>query len=221
MDKDGVSRATVYRRLKAKHTKWLARGARLGNSRDRQNEHPDGFYPTPPRGIRALLAVETFAGVIWEPACGDGVISRILEAAGHEVISTDLVDRGYGRSGHDFLADFVTVADHIITNPPYHLAKRFVEHALERIPPTGTVCMLLPTTWEAAQRHRHLMAKCCRKWTFSKRLRMPRGGYTGRQASPQLHVSWYVFRRDHTGPTESVTLAPDCGEESPLLDLVR
>ena len=56
--------------------------------------------------------------MIWEPACGDGAMSRILEAAGHTVISTDLVDRGYGRGGHDFLADHETMADHIVTNPP-------------------------------------------------------------------------------------------------------
>ena len=29
------------------------------------------FYPTPPEATRALLSVETFEGLIWEPACGD------------------------------------------------------------------------------------------------------------------------------------------------------
>jgi hypothetical protein len=28
------------------------------------------FYPTPPEATRALLSVETFDGLIWEPACG-------------------------------------------------------------------------------------------------------------------------------------------------------
>jgi len=41
--------------------------------------------------------VESFEGQIWEPACGDGAISRVLEAAGYQVISTDLIDRGYGQ----------------------------------------------------------------------------------------------------------------------------
>jgi hypothetical protein len=66
----------------------------------------------------------------------------------HTVISTDLVDRGYGRGGRDFLADHETVAEHTVTNPPYSpprgLAAKFVEHALSRIRPGGTVCMLLP-----------------------------------------------------------------------------
>jgi hypothetical protein len=217
MEKDGVSRATVYRRLKAKHEAHLAKLARAGVGRDRQNEHPDGFYPTPPRGTRALLSVENFSGVIWEPACGDGAISRILEAAGHEVISTDLVDRNYGRGGHDFLADHTTRADHIITNPPFALSRQFVEHALSRIPTHGTVCMLLRANWEAAQSRRHLMACCCRKWTFSRRLEMRRGGYSGKRAGSQMDTAWFVFRLQHTGPTLTRVLEPNCGEALPLL----
>ena len=140
----------------------------MGNSRDHLNQHPDGYHLTPPRGDLALLARESFKGVLWECACGDGAISRILEAAEFEVISTDLVDRGYGHGGHDFLADHTTLANHVITNPPYGpargLAARFVEHALTRIRHGGTVCMLLRTNWEAPQAHRRLMARCCRKY---------------------------------------------------------
>jgi len=36
------------------------------------------FYPTPPEATRALLSVESFEGDIWEPACGDGAISKVL-----------------------------------------------------------------------------------------------------------------------------------------------
>ena len=141
---------------------------------------------------------------------------------GVEVISTDLVDRGYGRGGHDFLADHVTLADHIITNPPYGpargLAAKFVEHALTRIRSGGTVCMLLRTNWEAPQAHQHLMARCARKYTFSRRLEMHRGGYTGKKHSPQLDVSWYVFSNEHAGPTQTKVLPPDCGDEVALFN---
>jgi hypothetical protein len=131
----------------------------MGNARDCLNQHiRTGFYPTPPRAVHALLACESFKGVLWEPASGDGAISRVLEAAGFEVLSTDLVDRGYGRGGHDFAADSTTLAYHIITNPPFGpsrgLAARFVAHALTRIRPGGTVCILLRTNWEALRRVR-------------------------------------------------------------------
>ncbi|WP_041787782.1 hypothetical protein [Rhodomicrobium vannielii] len=55
------------------------------------------FYPTPPEATRALLSVERFDGPIWEPACGTGWISEELIAAGYDVLSTDLVNYGYGR----------------------------------------------------------------------------------------------------------------------------
>jgi hypothetical protein len=65
------------------------------------------------------LSVEAFEGDIWEPACGDGAISKVLETAGYRVVSTDLIDRGYGAGGHNFLKSTKPLAKNIITNPPY------------------------------------------------------------------------------------------------------
>ena len=61
----------------------------------------DDFYPTPPEAVEALLSVEKFIGDIWEPACGDGAISKVLEVE-HNVVSSDLNDYGFGKSGVDF-----------------------------------------------------------------------------------------------------------------------
>jgi len=107
---------------------------------------PNEFYPTPPSAVRALLSVEQFDGSIWEPACGDGAISRTLMDAGHKVVSTDLIDHGYGQNGIDFLKQQRPRAKHIITNPPYGrgLADRFVGRALNLTRQTGgKVAMLL------------------------------------------------------------------------------
>lgn len=108
---------------------------------------PHDFYPTPPEAVRALLSVETFEGSIWEPACGDGAISKVLLEAGHEVVSTDLIDRGFGIGGQDFLKSDRPLAKHIITNPPYGthgLADLFVRRALIHCQKTGgSVAMLL------------------------------------------------------------------------------
>lgn len=115
--------------------------------RKRAGRAPLEFYPTPPEATRALLSVEDFDGSIWECACGDGAISRELTAAGHDVISTDLVDRGYGQGGHNFLKSDKALAKHIITNPPYGthgLGDAFVRRALIHAHKTGgTVAMLL------------------------------------------------------------------------------
>jgi len=103
-----------------------------GNGR---NHHPDDFYPTPFDAVEALLA-ETgqFMGrTVHEPACGDGAISRVLELHGYDVISTDLIYRGYGLGGMDFLAH-APVADTIVTNPPFKYAAEFVRHAMAHKP---------------------------------------------------------------------------------------
>ena len=70
-----------------------------------------------------------------------------LPAAGYDVTSTDLVDRGFGTGGHDFLKSDKPLAKHIITNPPYGthgLGDAFVRRALIHARKTGgTVAMLL------------------------------------------------------------------------------
>jgi hypothetical protein len=104
------------------------------------------FYPTPPEATRALLSAESFDGSIWEPACGEGHIAKVLAGAGHDVVSTDLVAYGFGEAGRDFLAERQPLAKHIVTNPPYGrgLADAFIRHALHLTKETGgKVAMLL------------------------------------------------------------------------------
>ena len=120
---------------------WAADAARATPFRI-QNE----FYPTPPEATRALLSVETFDGDIWEPACGDGRIAKVLADHGHAVVATDLHAYGVGTSGIDFLRERTARAKHIVTNPPYGrgLADAFVKQALALTRETGgKVAMLL------------------------------------------------------------------------------
>src|SRR3954467_4917989 len=87
-----------------------------------------------------------------------GAMARVLEAHGHHVVATDLVDRGYGEGGRDFmlesrLLDGVTA---IVTNPPYGgaLARRVVDHALElMLPVGGMVAMLMNVQWQTAKKN--------------------------------------------------------------------
>jgi hypothetical protein len=63
---------------------------------------PD-FFRTPRWATFALIENEKFNGEIWECACGDGTMSRVLEETGQPVRSTDLYDRCFGEAGVDFL----------------------------------------------------------------------------------------------------------------------
>ncbi len=102
---------------------------------DPVNRHPEDWYPTWPGATRALLSVERFDGAIWEPACGEGDMSKVLEAAGYDVISSDLIDRGYGEGGRDFLMEWQPRAPNIVTNPPFRWAIEFTDRALQLTEP--------------------------------------------------------------------------------------
>jgi hypothetical protein len=62
---------------------------------------------------------------VWEPACGDGAMVRVLEEAGYEVRGTDIAH------GHDFLESDMR-AGSIVTNPPFSLLEGFVRHGLRQ-----------------------------------------------------------------------------------------
>mgnify|MGYP003109821110 CR=1 FL=1 len=90
------------------------------------------FYATPLDAIEDLIKYEKFDGKILECSCGDGAISDPLIKAGYDVYSSDLIDRGYGETGVDFLKSTKQV-DNIITNPPFNLATEFTLHGLNLI----------------------------------------------------------------------------------------
>ena len=130
----------------------------IGGKSPKNSRNAADFYATPRECTNALL--DNFdwlfrGGRIWEPACGDGAISKVLEERNLRVISTDLYDRGYGESGMNFLnAD--CQCDGIITNPPFKLAAEFIERsAAKNIP----FAMLTKATfWHAKKREKLFMS---------------------------------------------------------------
>ena len=128
-------------------------GASNHTDADRQRED---YYATEPKATEWLCKLERFEGRILEPSCGEGHMSRVLEAAGYEVVSRDLVDRGYGEVA-DFLAiDNLEWDGNIVTNPPYKYAQEFVEKALSIIPKGKKVAMFLKLTFLEGKARRAL-----------------------------------------------------------------
>ena len=78
------------------------------------------FYATPLDAIEDLIKYEKFDGKIWECACGNGAMSKVMKDNGYEVYSSDLIDRGYGETGIDFLKSDMKF-DNIINNTPFNL----------------------------------------------------------------------------------------------------
>jgi len=164
------------------------------------------FYPTPPEATRALLSVESFDGDIWEPACGNGHISKELIKAGYEVVSTDLAHREYGEGGINFLKTAKPLAKHIITNPPYGkhgLADAFIRKALLHTRKTGgTVAMLL--NWRSlcnADRHKkYIKTPPSAIYAIDELTCWPYGIPTSKfpRISKQQYC-WLVWKPNHTG----------------------
>jgi hypothetical protein len=172
---------------------------------DPANRDHDDFYPTPPEGTHALLAVETFRGTVWECACGDGRMSRVLEAHGYDVESSDLVDRGYGTPRVDFLMETRQV-DNIVTNPPYKLAEEFALHALPLA--RRKVALLCRLAWLEGERRRRMFESTplARVWVFSRRLAIHRRGETTGRG--MIAFAWYVWQHGHEGPPTIGWLSP-------------
>jgi hypothetical protein len=155
------------------------------------------FYPTPSDAVDALLKHEKFEGVIWEPACGDGAICKVLESHGYEVLATDLIDRGWGQGDHDFLTSDLK-AENIVTNPPFTMAEQFVRLSLQRT--TGKVVMLCKLQFLEGAKRKIMFEETplARVYVFSKRLTMTRNGEKMKN-SGMIAFCWLVWEHGYTG----------------------
>lgn len=180
--------------------------AMLGKSKYERRE--GDFYETPAWCTEALIASVRLPGVIWEPAAGRGAIVAPLVAAGHKVYASDIEVRdGFELMVSDFLASRRSHrdADAIVTNPPYTLAREFIEHALGLMEPVGgVVAMLLRNEYDSAKTRQHLFGghpAFARKLTLTKRPQWIEGEL---RASPRHNYSWFIWDWRHEGaPTLS------------------
>jgi hypothetical protein len=166
-----------------------------GTTRHSYVDRGHDYYRTPPEATRALLKVFPYRNVkIWEPACGDGAISKILEAEGHTVVSTDLVGRGYGIGGIDFLMTQESMGPVIVTNPPFKLAAPFVRHALFTLQ-VAEVWMLLRLAFLESMTRRDIIDEGHLRDVYLFRKRLPfmhRDGWSGKTlASSGMPFAWF------------------------------
>lgn len=175
----------------------------LGSSNHTPDERAaNDYYATDPQAVEMLLALETFAPVIWEPACGEGHISKVLAAHGYEVISTDLIYRGFGEpEPMDFLTEtFPNFEGDIITNPPYSAGLEFVERALETVRPSGKVAMFLKVQFLEGKRRGELFAKTPPRTIYISRSRLAcakNGDFEHTEKA--IAYAWYVWEKGFTG----------------------
>ncbi len=159
------------------------------------------WYVEPRWLVDALLDVEPFEGVTWDPACGGGTIPRAVADRGIEALATDIADRGFGVSGVDFLQSQRQVAN-IVSNPPYGIIQPWIERALTMT--THKVAILARLALlEGQARRTTLFAKTppARVWVSSRRPSMPPGGTDVPARGGTIAYGWFVWDRGHSGPT--------------------
>lgn len=160
------------------------------------------FYATDPAAVEQICDRVDFAKKVWEPACGAGHISEVMRQRGHLVRSSDLVNRGYGEHGVDFLSQLEPWDGDIITNPPYRYAQEFVEHALSLVADGAKVAMLLKLTFLEGQRRRKLFRTAPPRWVYvaTRRVRCALGGnFSATDGGSAMCYAWFVWEKGFVG----------------------
>lgn len=176
------------------------------NHTEKEREEND-FYATDSKAAELLLELEEFSPNIWENACGQGHLSEVFKKHGYNVKSTDIIDRGYGEGGVNFLKTYFQEFDgDIITNPPYKYASEFVEKSIQTVKTGRKVAMFLKIQFLEGKSRKKLFEKyppkviyisssrllCAKNADFQK---MIEGGGSA------IAYAWFVWEKGYKGDT--------------------
>ena len=171
--------------------------AYVGHNANNDREEND-FYPTPDNATQSLLDRQKFDGNIWECACGNGAMSKLMINNGYDVYSSDLIDRGFGETGIDFLQS-TKQADNIVTNPPFNLATEFTTHAFTLA--RKKVVMLSKISYlEGVKRREQIFnkRKLEKVLIFSRRVPFKKES-SNKLAGGLMAFGWFIYNVNYNG----------------------
>jgi hypothetical protein len=180
----------------------MKEGGKLAGGNPARGRVENDFYATHPDSTEALLKVEKIIYPALEPACGEGHISKLL---GEKTVSMDLIDRGYGIAGIDFLKfDYPEKFNTVITNPPFNLFQEFVEKALE-ISEKKVIMFGKLVALEGQKRASFLQTTPLRTVYVFKRRQKPLWNgqdyseVIGKKTSSTMAFAWFVWEKGYAG----------------------
>jgi len=175
----------------------------------------DDYYATYPANLPALLRVLGFddgrSRLIREPSCGEGHLSVPLELYGHQVVSTDLVDRGYGVAGIDFLQhtpQFDNVMyDAVIMNPPFKHAIEFLRKSLTQAP---IVAAFLKMSFLESETRETFYEDTPARYVayFSRRAKSAMNA-NWKIAKGETFYAWHIWHFGFKGRPELISIKPE------------
>jgi hypothetical protein len=185
--------------------------------KDRRGVHVD-FYATPARVVDGLLSVLTIDATraALEPSAGDGAIVRRLRVAHPGLNVTGVEIQPQFEPALLTMCDRVVIGDFlsaplfglrydlIVANPPYSLAREFIERSLSLLTDGGQAAFLLRLPFVAGVKRHDLFAKHrpARVLVLSQR---PKFGGTNIDS---CDYAWIVWRSTPATTTELDWLAP-------------
>lgn len=170
-----------------------------------ENRQCDDFYATDPHALVAILPRLNISQNVWECACGQGHLSKVLEENGHTVLSTDLFDRGFGEPNVDFLTTHGSFDGDIITNPPFRYAEQFVRKALDVVTDDHKVVMFLKIQFLEGKSRRKLFEEFPPEFVYvsTSRIQCAKDGDFEKYGphSTAMAYAWFVWRKGFKGET--------------------
>lgn len=189
-------------------------GNKLAGGNPSHGRVDNDFYATDPKAVKMLLNTHIldmpYCGISFlEPCVGQGHIAEEVKKYFKEnkdinVTVLDLIDRGYPNTE---ITDYLTWQssekyDLIITNPPYSLAKEFVEKSMKHINSSGKIAMFLKIQFLEGQKRKELFEKYPPKYIYVFRNRMATWNNgqsidpsTGKKWATTMCHAWFIWEK--------------------------
>lgn len=148
---------------------------------------PKGYdaCQTPPEAIIPLLPYLAYFNTAWEPATGEGYLSRALQDSGLSVIESDIL------TGRNFLKwQPESSWDAIITNPPFSLKYKFLARCYDLGKPFA---LLMPVETLGAKTAQKFFAEYGIELVFPwgrLNYKMPNKGW---DSTAQFPTCWFTY----------------------------
>ena len=139
------------------------------------------------------------------------------------MVSSNLHDRGYGRTGVDFFAQ-TCLPDGcrtVVTNPAFEHAEQTILHSLRL--GAEVVAMFLRTKFlEGKGRYRDIYSKCPPSWVyqFIDRVVIKSGDTPADEQPGQKNeaYAWYLWQRGYVGPPRVGWIMTNDGRQYDMLE---
>jgi hypothetical protein len=161
----------------------------------KQERVKDDWYTENRWAAEQLFAQMPLTGPIHDPACGEGRIVIAARRAGYEATGSDLIDRGFGETGIDFLTD-TRPRTTLVFNAPYKQNEEFIAHAFEVASHAVVAIVRIPFLcgqqrfWDVFQPCPPSLVLAC-----SQRVNMPPGGISAPEEGGTADYCWLIWSR--------------------------